>query len=207
MHPLHAALIAAAHGSFPAVDGVVEVHPPAAGGQWASVEFTGHAFVLTDRDPGDVAALGVDAFGGTGSPDFLRWLAGPAGWVGSHDAVLVAHGRGGGSLPARSDLDGEPRVVRARRHRRDVRVHGDDTGFVTVGTGLVERTELSVELVTGVTPASGAGRRLIGEGLALVPSGDLVWAQVAPGNAASLRAFLACGFVPVGAEVLVDPAR
>ena len=28
---------------------------------------------------------------------------------------------------------------------------------------------------------------------------------LAPGNAASLRAFLACGFVPIGAEVLVEP--
>ena len=28
-----------------------------------------------------------------------------------------------------------------------------------------------------------------------------MWAQVAPGNAASLRAFLAAGFVPVGSEV------
>jgi len=206
MHPLHAALIAAADGSFPAVDGVVEVHLPSAGGPSASVEFTGHAFVLTDRDPAEVAAFGVDAFGGTGSPEFLRWLAGPAGSVGSHDAVFVARGRGGGSLPARTDLDDEPRVVRARHHRRDVRVHGDDAGFVILGRGLVDRTELSVELLPGVPPGAGDGRRLIGQGLALVPAGDLVWAQVAPGNAASLRAFLACGFVPVGAEVLIEPA-
>ncbi|HKN96305.1 MAG TPA: hypothetical protein VJX10_04235, partial [Pseudonocardiaceae bacterium] len=33
----------------------------------------------------------------------------------------------------------------------------------------------------------------------------LVWAQAAPGNAASVRAALAAGFRPVGAEVLLRP--
>jgi hypothetical protein len=28
---------------------------------------------------------------------------------------------------------------------------------------------------------------------------------VSPGNAASLRAFLRCGFTPIGAEVLIEP--
>jgi hypothetical protein len=37
----------------------------------------------------------------------------------------------------------------------------------------------------------------------LVPHGELVWAQVAPGNAASVRAILAAGFAPVGAEALL----
>jgi RimJ/RimL family protein N-acetyltransferase len=36
----------------------------------------------------------------------------------------------------------------------------------------------------------------------LVPAGEPLWAQVAPGNAASLRALAAAGFVPVAAEVL-----
>jgi RimJ/RimL family protein N-acetyltransferase len=36
----------------------------------------------------------------------------------------------------------------------------------------------------------------------LIPKGDVVFAQVAPGNAASLRAFLAAGFRPIGSEVL-----
>jgi hypothetical protein len=30
-----------------------------------------------------------------------------------------------------------------------------------------------------------------------------LWAQIAPGNAASVRAFLAAGYVPVGAEALL----
>jgi RimJ/RimL family protein N-acetyltransferase len=32
-----------------------------------------------------------------------------------------------------------------------------------------------------------------------------LWAQVAPANVASLRAFLAAGYRPVGAEVLFGP--
>ncbi len=34
----------------------------------------------------------------------------------------------------------------------------------------------------------------------LIPAGEAVWAQVAPANAASVRAFLAAGYQPVGAE-------
>ena len=36
----------------------------------------------------------------------------------------------------------------------------------------------------------------------LVPAGEHLFAQVAPGNVASLRAFLAAGYRPIGAEVL-----
>jgi len=49
-------------------------------------------------------------------------------------------------------------------------------------------------------------------GRALVPAEALLWAQVHPANVASLRAFLAAGYAPVGAEVLftrepADPTR
>jgi RimJ/RimL family protein N-acetyltransferase len=36
----------------------------------------------------------------------------------------------------------------------------------------------------------------------LVPGDRPLWAQVHPGNAASVRAFLAAGYRPVGAEIL-----
>jgi len=49
----------------------------------------------------------------------------------------------------------------------------------------------------------GFGRELIDEARRLVPAGEPVFAAVAPGNARSLRAFLASGFVPLGSEVIL----
>jgi hypothetical protein len=205
VHELHRVLLDAADGRFPPVDGGVEVAAPLVGDHHAVVEFTGHSFVLTDRERDDVLARGADGFGGASHPDLLRWLAGPGGWIGSHDAVLAARGTGRGRLARREDLEDHPRVVRSRRHRRGVDVYGDETGVVTIGRGLVDRVEVSVEVFSGA--AAGAGRRLIVEAVGLVPAGEIVFAQVAPGNAASLRAFLSCGFAPIGAETLLLPAR
>jgi hypothetical protein len=205
VHELHRVLLDAADGRFPPVDGGVVIVAPMAGDHHAVVEFTGRSFVLTNRDRDDVMARGADGFGGASHPDLLRWLAGPDGWIGTHDAVLAARGTGGGRLVERDDLDDHPRVVRSRRHRRGVDVYGDETGVVTIGRGLVDRLEVSVEVFDGA-PA-GAGRRLIVEAVGLVPAGEIVFAQVAPGNAASLRAFLSCGFAPIGAETLLLPAR
>ncbi len=205
VHGLHRILLDAVEGRFPPVDGGVDVMAPMTADHHAVVEFTGHSIVLTDRDPADVVAHGADGFGGASQPDVLRWLAGPDGWIGSHDVVLVARGVGGGQLSERDDLDDHPRVVRSRQHRRDVGVYGNDVGLVTIGRGLVDRLEVSVEVLVG--GSAGAGRRLIGDALARIPDGEPVFAQVAPGNAASLRAFLSCGFVPIGAETLLLPTK
>ena len=40
----------------------------------------------------------------------------------------------------------------------------------------------------------------------LVPPGEAIFAQTSPGNAASLRALLAAGFVPLGSEVIFAAA-
>jgi len=205
VHPLQEALAEAADGRFPPVDGIAEVVAPMHD-QHAVVEFTGHSFVVTDRSAEGVARRGADGFGGASHPDVLRYLAGPNGWIGSHDAVLVARARGGApsGLAERDDLADHPRVVRSRGHRRDVRVFGDDTGFVTMGRGLVDRLEMSVELLDLDRIGHGGGRRLIAGALGLLPAGTVIWAQVAPGNAASLRAFLRGGFTPIGGETLID---
>lgn len=77
---------------------------------------------------------------------------------------------------------------------------------MTVSAGLAGRRELSIELSEpGRVP--GLGRRLLDEALDLLPAGEVVFAAVAPGNARSLRAFLAVGFVPLGSEVIIDAAR
>lgn len=94
--------------------------------------------------------------------------------------------------------------MRARRYRDEVRayaVDGPAEAMVLVGRGFAERWETAFE----VAPADrgrGLGRALAAAARHLVPDGEPVWAQVSPGNAASLRAVLAAGFLPVGAEVL-----
>jgi len=203
-HPLVGVLLGAAHGVFPPADGVAELLPPDAAGTCAVVSFTGHACVLTDFAPPALADLRLDGYGAATQPRSLLRLAG-GGSIGSLDVVLVRFGAGGSSaLSERSDLEAHPRVERARHHRRDVHVLGDDRGFVTIGHGLVDRIEMSVELLGHTTHGAGAGRGLIMEGLQAIDAGALVFAQVAPGNAASLRAFLACGFRPIGSEVLIE---
>lgn len=205
-HPLLELYLAAASGHFPAVDGTVRVLPPFDRGIEASVGFTGHAIVATALDPTRVLARDIDAFGGALSPPFLSWLAGEAGHIGSLDVTLVAHGRGGGRLPRRHDLDQHPRVRLARSLRHDVQVHADERGLVTLSRGLAGRPELSIEVTTD-QQGHGLGPHLLAEALALVPAGDPIFAAVAAGNARSLRAFLALGFTPIGCEVIIQPER
>ncbi len=207
-HPLLALLLDAAEGRFPEADGAVTVLPRPPHGPECSVAFTGHAVVATSLPAERVGALGPDGFGGSLAPDFLRALAGPSGRVGTIDAVLVARGSGG---PARlgplSGLDEHPRVRHARGLRRGVRVFGDERGLVTLAEGPAGRTELSIELSPAAEHSRGYGRSLLADALTLVPVNTPVFAAVAPGNARSLRAFLAAGFTVIGAESLVEPAR
>ena len=211
---LDSVLRAAAQGRHPEPDGSVDVlpqHGRAAG----VVAFSAHFVVSADVDhqwvrdqlpPGDYSApLGAR---------FLVALADRIGAdIGSIDAVLSATDRGDGRAEEIADGLEEiearehPRVVRALRYRDDVRVWrtADGAGHVLVGRGLAGRWETAFE-VEPAARANGLGRRLAAAATALVPAGEPVWAQVAPGNAASLRAVLAAGFEPVCGEVLL-PAR
>ncbi|MFD0507087.1 hypothetical protein ACFQ0G_38555 [Streptomyces chiangmaiensis] len=91
-HPLLTFFMAAADGCFPPADGRVTVLPPLAGGLECSVAFTGHAVVATALTSQAVHAQGPDGFGASLSPDFLRHLAGPKGWIDVTDATLTARG-------------------------------------------------------------------------------------------------------------------
>jgi len=206
VHPLLKVLLAAADGAFPPVDGGVTVLPPLHAGRECSVAFTGHAVIATALPAGEVLARKPDGFGGSLAPDFLRWLAGPAGKIDVIDATLIGRGTGGDLLPERPDLGDHPRVRYAMAIRSGVRVFGDERGLVTLSEGLAGRPELSIE----AAPAGqgrGIGRALLRDALSLVPAGAPVFAAVSPGNARSLRAFLATGFAPIGSEVLIHPAR
>lgn len=200
-HPLLAVFAAAADNRFPPVDGAVTVLPPLGGGWECSVAFTGHAMVATATPAADVTAR-ADGFGGSMAPDFLRYLAGPRGFVGVLDVMLATRGTGLSTLPRRFDADDHPRVRYALEVRTNVAVYGDERGVITLADGLAGRRELSVE---AAEPNRGWGRALIAEAVGLVPAGELLFAAVSPGNARSLRTFLGLGFVPIGSEVLIRP--
>lgn len=200
-HPLLALLRAAATDSFPPVDGAVTVLPPLGHGWECSVAFTGHAVIATSKPAEEVKAR-ADGFGGSMAADTLRWLAGPKGFVGVIDVMLVARGTGKSTLPIRTDRDDHHRVRYARDVRQNVTVYGDERGLITLADGLGGRREISVE---AAEPDRGWGRALIAEGVGLMPEGELLFAAVSPGNARSLRTFLGLGFVPIGSEVLIRP--
>jgi hypothetical protein len=204
VHPLLRYLLDAVDGRFPPDDGGVTYVPVLPDGRSAVVSFTGHAVIATGLLPAAFVDPVPDGFGDAVHPRTLMRLAGPGGRVGVLDVTLAATGVGGGVLPQRDDLDDHPRVRHARALRRDVRVHGDDRGLVTVSSGLAGRREISVEVLTGAPP--GSGRALVGEAVGLAARGERVFAAVSPGNARSLRAFLAAGFVPLGSEIIVTPA-
>lgn len=202
-HPLLGVWLAAAEGRFPPVDGDVTFVAPLGDGIEAVVSFTGHAFLATALPRSAFAGDRLDGFGAALRPAVLHRLAGTGGEVGVLDATLVGRGRGGGRLPLRTDLAGHPRVQHARSLRSDVRVYGDERGLVTVASGHAGRTEISVEVFDDGN--RGNGRALLDEAVRLVPEGQPVFAAVSPGNARSLRAFLAAGFSPIGSEIWIRP--
>ena len=199
----------AAQGRFPPADGGTTVVAQPSPRDTGVLALTAHAVVFTDEDPGWVrAALGrvpTDPLGAALSPGFLTAMTARTGRAaGSTDLLTVAHARSGPpGLPLREIEDpAHPRVLRARRHRDDVRVWAAEGGVLILGRGVAGRWEAAVE-VGAAARGRGLGRRLASAARHLVPDGGVVWAQQAPGNAASVRAFQAAGYRPVGAEVLL----
>jgi GNAT superfamily N-acetyltransferase len=203
---LAAILADAAAGRPPAPDGGVTVLPQAAGGAKAGVVgFTAHHVVAADVEPDWVRA--VLPPGSLSAPMSARFLAALADRVGAepgaYDTVLVGP-PDPVPLPgliAVSGADSE-RLRRAERYRVDVRAWTVAGAILVVGRGLAGRWEVSLE----VEPANrgrGLGRILVAAAPGLVPPGEPLWAQVSPANVASLRMFLAAGYRPVAAEVLL----
>jgi len=206
--------VEAAFGRPPRADGEVTFLPPLPNGMSAVVAFVAHHVVAADIDdtvarsrlsPGDVGA--------PMSPAFLLFLA---GWVGAEpgmlDVVLAATDPTPiepSGLWIRDDLGDHPRVQRALRFRPQATVYadrpsGEPDGVLVVGEGVAGRWEMAFEVAPHAR-GNGIGRRFAAAATALVPHGEPLFAQVTPGNVASLRAFLAAGYVPVGAEVLFAP--
>ena len=90
-----------------------------------------------------------------------------------------------------------PRVVRALRYRDEVRVWQANGAVLLIGRGLAGRFEVAIE-VDEQCRGQGLGARLAVAARRLVPAGEPLWAQIAPGNAASVRAFLPGRLPPRG---------
>ena len=78
-----------------------------------------------------------------------------------------------------------------------------DAAVLVIGRGVAGRWEAAIE-VDPHARRNGLGRRLALAARHLVDGP--VWAQVAAGNARSVRAFLAAGYRPVGSEALMTIA-
>jgi hypothetical protein len=208
LHPLSALFADLGHGGYPPADGVTEAMPSAAGAVAAVLAFTGHCVVAADVDSDWVATMCPPwRLSAAYAPEFLAALAKrTAGRPQALDVLLGAPAQDGPpelALSRTHALDAHPRVARSYRVRTDVSVYQteDGAGLLSLGRGLAGRWEAGFEV------AEGARNRGLGRGLAaaarhLVPSGEQLFLQVAPGNAASLRATLAAGFIPFGSELL-----
>lgn len=202
-HPLAAILRAAAARRFPDADGAVTVLPPWRAGVEGVVALTGHAYLCTARPwpAPELAALGVDGFGGATLPAAMLALAAGAPWIDCLDVLLVGPGGGGaGPLVERPDLARHPRARAARLAREEVRVLGyadpARRDLATLARGIAGLPEIGVE-----ADQPGTASRLFADALAVAPSGP-VFAAIAPGNARSLRSALAAGFAIIGSVQL-----
>jgi hypothetical protein len=203
---LAALLQNAAEGKFPPADGGVTVLPqPSArdAGVWG---FTAHAVVFADVDPDLITSqLPPGDLGAPLGPPFLQALSAATNrQPGSIDMLCFAD-RLPGPPPVDLTPDGDcthPRVARALNYRDDVRAWRADGGVVLLGRGVAGRWETAIE-VNENRRERNLGRALARAARHLIPEGERLWAQIAPANAASVRAFLAAGFVPVGAEILL----
>ncbi|MEU9335192.1 GNAT family N-acetyltransferase [Streptomyces sp. NPDC048290] len=197
---------AVGRGVFPAADGATVVVPQDGPRDAGVLAFTAHSVVFTDEDPAWVyatlAATPADPLAAALHPYFLGALLARTGRLtGTIDVLCVAGplpGAAGAGLRETRD-PGHPRVTEALRRRDGVRVWTVDGGVLVLGRGVGGRLEVAVEVAEGAP--RGLGRRLVTAARGL-SGGEPVWAQISPGNARSLRAFLAAGYRPVGSEAL-----
>ena len=206
-------LARAAAGDPPPADGAVVVVPQPPGPVAGILAFAAHHVVAADVDPAWVhARLAPGDFSAPVGPAFVAALAEHLDRSFDNLDLVLAAPAVDAAPEARVDLvevpadHDHPRAERARRYRCDVRAWeaaGGD-GLVVLGRGLAGRWEAAFEVAPSAR-GRGLGRVLAATARCLVPAGERVWVQVAPGNVPSLRVVLAAGFTPIGAEILFAP--
>ncbi|WP_225823005.1 GNAT family N-acetyltransferase [Streptomyces naphthomycinicus] len=208
METLREILVAAANGVFPPADGGTTVVAQPSPRDAGVMSFTGHSVVFTDEDPEWVRetlrGTDCDALAASMNPRFLTALLDRTGRrAETVDAVLVAAPLPGEPPPVLTEIEdtAHPRIRYARRRRDEVRAWTADGGVLVLGRGVAGRLEVSVEVAEDARHR-GLGRLLVTAARQLAT--EPLWAQVAPGNARSMRAFQAAGYRPVGAELLLQ---
>ncbi|GAA2621267.1 GNAT family N-acetyltransferase [Paractinoplanes durhamensis] len=202
-------LEAAAEGRFPPDDGGVTIVPQHNARDAGVMAFTAHSVVFLDEDPvwirGVLAEVDTDPLA---APMNARFLTALLDRTGRHtetiDLLTVASALPGEppvALKEITDAD-HPRATRARTRRDDVRVWQADGGVVVIGRGVAGRWEMAIEVDPGERH-HGLGRALAVASRHLIPAGEMIWSQQAPGNARAVRSFHAAGFRPVGSEALL----
>jgi RimJ/RimL family protein N-acetyltransferase len=207
-HPLVDLLADVAAGRPPPSDGKVTVLPslgPEADDVVMGLD--GHLVVAADVPPDEVRLrIPDDAYTLWCHPAVTLWLAERTGrQPGTADMAFVARTREGD--PPLDLVPAEP-PPSTHLQRTDVRAWAtpDGLGTLAIGRGLAGRCELSYAVAPDARSA-GRGRAIAGAARHLLPPGELIWAQVAPGNVRSVRAVLAAGFVPVAGETLLFADR
>ncbi|MGW5370627.1 GNAT family N-acetyltransferase [Streptomyces sp. NPDC004009] len=207
MRSLRDVLDAAARGVFPPGDGRTTVVPQHRARDAGVLAFTAHSVVFTDEDPRWVRetldAVDCDPLSAAMNPVFLAALLARTGRrAETIDALLVGSPLPGTPALALTEIEdaGHPRIAYARRRRDEVRAWTADGGVLVMGRGVGGRLEVSVEVDEGARHR-GLGRALVTAARHLAT--EPLWAQTAPGNARSMRAFQAAGYRAVGAEALL----
>jgi hypothetical protein len=204
---LQAILTAAASGHMPEPGAGPTIVPQPSPRDAGVIAFTAHNVIYADVGEDWIRSRLPDGdLSAPLNPPFLRELEERMGRRVNNIDLLVLAGPCAGDPPI--DLvevtdAAHPRVRRAHRYRDDVRVWTCPGGLLITGRGIAGRWEVAIE----VGPASrgrGLGRTLARAARHL--TAHPLWAQIAPGNAASVRAFLAAGYVPIAAEALLVPA-
>jgi GNAT superfamily N-acetyltransferase len=208
---LTALLANAASGQYPPADATVDVLAQPSDRDAGVISLTGYAAIFADADPEWVSAqLPPGDLSGPLTASFLHALSRRLGRLThSVDMLTCAAPLAGPPSPdlGLTELGSEgadhPRIMRALRYRDDVRAWQAHGGVLMLGRGLAGRLEVAIE----VDPAHrgrGLGAQLATAARHLVAEYAPLWAQIAPANAASVRAFLTAGFQPVGAEALLS---
>ncbi|MDP9847034.1 GNAT family N-acetyltransferase [Streptosporangium lutulentum] len=199
-------LTAAAGGQMPRPGAGPTIVPQPSARDAGVIAFTAHNVIFADLDEDWIRSRLPDGdLSAPLNPPFLKDLEERMGrQVTNIDMLALATPCAGHppiELTEVTDRD-HPRVERARRYRDDVRVWTCPGGLLVIGRGVAGRWEVAIEVDPAVR-GHGLGRTLAraARHLTVHP----LWAQIAPGNAASVRAFLSAGYVPIGAEALLVP--